>query len=127
MKHRVLLVDDDDAVRTVLAEFLTHEGYDVTSEASASAGRDAILADGASYDLAILDWSLPDLSGRELVLLAQEALPECTILVSTGMAESVVSGSLTGPGIRGVIRKPYGLRHLQRVVRDALRSPRGDG
>lgn len=126
MKLRVLLVDDDDAVRGVLGEFLRHEGYEVVACASAGSGRDAILAEGASFDLAILDWSLPDLSGRELVLLAQEVLPECSILVSTGLAESVVSRRLTGPGIRGVLRKPYSLRELRTVVREALHGPRGE-
>lgn len=120
MSLRVLVVDDDDAVRTILVDFLTRGGHRVTAAASARDARDAMVAPDADYDLLVLDWSLPDLSGRELLRVAQLAIPTCPVLVTTGLGEDAVSERMAENGVAGILRKPFSLRVFGSAVDAAL-------
>ena len=63
-KTRVLVVEDEDAIATILEYNLTKEGFDVTL---AGDGEDAILRiDESQPDIVVLDWTLPKLSGIEV-------------------------------------------------------------
>src|SRR5580693_8322436 len=58
---KILLVDDDETLRSSLARFLINEGYAVES---AACGEDALQMLGAyQFDAIVLDWALPDVSG----------------------------------------------------------------
>lgn len=123
---RVLLVDDDDGVRSILVDFLTRGGHRVTAAANARDARDAMLAPDADYDLLVLDWSLPDLSGRELLRAAQLAIPSCPVLVTTGLGEDAVSERIAEHGVAGILRKPFSLRAFSRAVDAALARQESD-
>lgn len=97
MKGKVLLVEDDPAVRGILCEAIELEGYDVTCVATCAAAR-AALADGR-YALLISDVRLADGSGRQLAALA----------LATGAKAILVSGhpdelEALEPGVSGVLK-----------------------
>src|SRR5260221_10767432 len=61
----ILVVDDEDSVRVSLSMHLTDEGFDVLAAAD---GKSAFaLLRGKTFDLVILDWKLPDMSGEEIL------------------------------------------------------------
>ena len=126
MSRGVLVVDDDDGVRTVLVDYLTRVGHRVTSAASARDARDAMYAPDAAFDLVVLDWSLPDLSGRELLRATQLALPACAVLVTTGLGEDTVSERIAEGGVTGILRKPFSLRAFGVAVDAALARQESD-
>ena len=75
MQNRVLLVEDDDELRELLARYLTNQGFTVREAAN---GRDGLaLALGQDCDIVVLDIMLPDISGLEVLreLRAETHLP----------------------------------------------------
>lgn len=117
-RPRVLLIDDDEAVLSVLAEYLQAAGYPV---ATATNARDTtmLLAEGEPYDVVVLDWSLPDIPARDLMRLLREMLPDAALIVTTGHGPDTVHNDLSTLGIHSVLRKPYSMRLVRRAVEAA--------
>ncbi len=84
--ERVLLVDDEEAVRDVTAQMLLDLGYAVTSVASASDAL-AVIHDGNWPDLLVTDHLMPAMTGTELARVARQLLPDLRILIISGYAE----------------------------------------
>lgn len=83
---RILLVEDDDALRTALERGLRLEGYAVTS---ADDGREALrLLDehGCAYDVVICDYSLPGLTGGETVNAIRRRCPDQIVVYVSGFS-----------------------------------------
>jgi DNA-binding response OmpR family regulator len=93
---RVLVAEDDDRLRGILRQGLEEEGYVVESFAR---GDDAMRAgEVASFDLAVLDWNLPGLTGIDICerLQATSAAPAILILTARDDAEDRVTGLNSG-------------------------------
>jgi PAS domain S-box-containing protein len=121
---RILVVDDDAAVRAVTAEMLRQVGYDVAEAASGQAALDA-LARGEIYDLAIVDIAMPGLNGVETVQRARDSSPGLRVLYVTGYADAAATGLPTDDD--PLIRKPYRLSELAAEVSRALERNRYAG
>ena len=83
---RILVVDDDEAVRTFVSRALEEAGYVVVS---ASGGRDALkLIEGQPrFDVCVLDVMMPDIRGDELGCQLRARDPDARILYFTGYAD----------------------------------------
>ncbi|MES2303811.1 MAG: ATP-binding protein, partial [Pseudomonadota bacterium] len=115
---RVLVVDDEPAVRAVVADVLGELGYDVLEAADGPAGLD-ILRSGERVDLLISDVGLPKgMNGRQLADAARVDRPELKVLFITGYAENAVVGNgQLEPGMH-VLTKPFALDTLASKIRD---------
>lgn len=115
---RILVVDDDPAIRVYLRKTLMAEGYRVHE---AACGRAALrsLAD-EPLDLLILGLELSDMDGISVIRLVRERSPLPIVALSSRDAEEVVVDAL-GHGADDCIRKPFGIRELVARVRNALR------
>ena len=112
MRPRVLLVDDEEDLLGIVTEVLTAAGLDVTPATNGRQARERIQR-GEPFDLAVIDWSLPDVSGRDLVLLVAGACPDCGVLITTGHGDDVVSAAVLGPTVSAVLRKPFTMQALR--------------
>ena len=121
---RILVVDDDAAVRAVTAEMLRQVGYGVAEAASGQAALDA-LSRGEIYDLAIVDMAMPGLNGIETVRRARERWPGLRVLYVTGYADAASTGLHTDDD--PLIRKPFRLSELTAGVSRALERNRYAG
>jgi len=121
---RILVVDDDAAVRAVTAEMLRQIGYGVAEAANGQATLDA-LARGEVYDLMIVDIAMPGLNGIETARRARERWPGLRVLYVTGYASAAATGLETGDD--PVIRKPFRLAELTAEVNRALEQNRYAG
>jgi PAS domain S-box-containing protein len=105
--HRLLLVDDDEPVRQVLAAQLADHGYAVIPVASGAAAL-ALLDAGESVDALVSDLSMPGMDGVALIRAAQERRPHMPAILLTGYAGDVtafaVGKTFTGPF--SLLRKP---------------------
>ncbi|MBI4379672.1 MAG: response regulator [candidate division NC10 bacterium] len=79
---RILLVDDEEAIRRLLARRLTRRGYAVTTATDGSQAL-AMLEQGA-FDLAILDYMMPGMNGLELAAQCRLRYPDLKVLILTG-------------------------------------------
>jgi signal transduction histidine kinase len=112
---RILLVDDDAAVRVVTAEALRELGYDVLEAGSGGAALD--LLDRHEVKLLIIDLAMPGMSGAELANLVRAKLPNVPVLFVTGFADR---GALANVNAAQVIGKPFAPGELAEKARRAL-------
>jgi EAL domain-containing protein (putative c-di-GMP-specific phosphodiesterase class I)/AmiR/NasT family two-component response regulator len=114
---RVLIVDDDREIRSVLHDFLS-SWYDCTAVNSAS---DALAAlAGGSFDLIMSDISMPQMSGLEMIPHIVALAPESVVVMISGqrMIESAIEAMRAGAF--DYITKPFELAQVGAVVRRAL-------
>jgi PAS domain S-box-containing protein len=115
----VLLVEDDPAVRLLLAEVLVELGYASIEAADAEAAL-PLLASNQRLDLMITDVGLPGLSGRQLADLAREHRPELKVLFVTGYAEHAAKrADFLAPGME-MVTKPFSLDEVAVTIRDMI-------
>ena len=118
---KILVVDDDDALRTALVEQLDlHEEFSCIMAPTASAGLDRIRAD--HVDLVLLDVGLPDMDGRELCRLMRKAGVKAPIIMLTGADTD--SDTILGldAGANDYVTKPFRFGVLLARIRAHLRS-----
>jgi DNA-binding NarL/FixJ family response regulator len=117
---RVLIVDDHPMMRTGLAQLIDNEGdLKVCAEAD-NAGQALDLAVSQTLDLILLDISLPDKNGLELIKDIRALKPGLPILVVSMHDESLYTERVLRAGGRGYIMKQEGGKKLLQAVRQVL-------
>jgi CheY-like chemotaxis protein len=116
------VIDDEESIRTLMADVLEETGYRVLTASNGPDGL-AILQSAARIDLLITDVGLPGgLNGRQVADGARSLRPNLKVLFVTGYAENAVIGSgHLDPGME-VITKPFVLSALASRVRDMIES-----
>jgi CheY-like chemotaxis protein len=113
--RRLLVVDDDDAVREVTSEMLTILGYE--SDAVSSGPKAIKRLREQRYDLLLLDVAMPTMSGAEVVATLDEEDMVVPTILMTGFAESDVSDLIENfESPRAVLSKPFPMKELQAAV-----------
>jgi DNA-binding response OmpR family regulator len=118
--RRLLIVDDEPDIRSMLGEYLTQLGYEVSVVETGRQALDLCARDGAAFDAALVDWTLPGIDGPDVMLQIRMLQPTCRIFAITGHADQVVSGSAVGNLVLEVFRKPFSLRALASRLSDHL-------
>ncbi len=114
---RILLVDDEHAIQTLLSYPLQKDGYEVVC---ASDGREALARFDEGFDLVVLDVMMPKLDGLEVCrrLRARSTVP---IIMLTARAEEVDKVVGLELGADDYITKPFSLREFRSRIKAALR------
>ncbi|AHE57399.1 cell cycle two-component system response regulator CpdR [Sphingomonas sanxanigenens] len=106
---RILLAEDDAAMRHYLSRALETSGYQVTAVES---GTDALpLLDAHDYDLLLTDIVMPEIDGIELARRATERMPALQVMFITGFAAVTLDAGQAMPQAR-LLSKPFHLRDL---------------
>ncbi|MGH7264425.1 MAG: response regulator [Candidatus Rokuibacteriota bacterium] len=100
----ILVIDDDQAVREMVAELLTEEGYAVVTAAAGQPGLEQARA--AQPDLILMDASLPDMNG-EAVVRALKADVRTRAIPVVALTGSIDPGALMAAGCLAFIPKPF--------------------
>jgi DNA-binding response OmpR family regulator len=119
---RILVVEDEERLARLISRVLTEEGYAAETEAN---GRRALLrALAGEFDLLIVDWMLPDLSGVQLVrrIRAAEVGTPAIMLTARDQIEDRVEG--LDAGADDYLPKPFAFPELLARVRALTRRPR---
>lgn len=121
---RILIIDDEAAIRRFLTIALRSQGYATLEAASAAAG----LAEAAtaSPDLIVLDLGLPDADGKDVLAAIRgwSAVPVLVLSVRNAEAEKVAA---LDAGANDYVTKPFGIQELLARVRGLLRNRPRDG
>lgn len=114
---KILIVDDDPAIREILRAYLSHEGHEL---AEAADGVSA-LALAPAADLVVLDLMLPEMDGLEVARHLRRDLPDLPILMLTARGEEEERVRGFEEGADDYVTKPFSPRELVARVRALLR------
>jgi two-component system, OmpR family, phosphate regulon response regulator PhoB len=121
LKQTILLVEDEDAIREMIAGALGRAGFDVVEAVDATQAEAALVAQVPS--IILLDWMLPGISGIEIArrIRRQEATRDVPIIMLTARCEE--SDRLAGfdAGVDDYVGKPFSVRELVARVKVLLR------
>jgi DNA-binding NtrC family response regulator len=116
---RVLLVEDDDSLRSCLGEFLASHGWEVGATAFAT---DAVaMARRQRFDFTLLDFHLPGMTGLELFQQLAAIQPLPGILMS-GLASAEEAAAARHAGFFTFLRKPLELDRLRQTVHQLIQT-----
>jgi putative two-component system response regulator len=116
---RVLVVDDDAAVRAVLERMLVAQGADCATAPTALAAAAELTRD-AAFEVVITDLNMPGGSGVEVVTAAAQAPGDIAVLVLSGEEDPELAARLIDLGIYGYLTKPLRQHDLVIAIRSAL-------
>jgi CheY-like chemotaxis protein len=111
--RRILLVDDDDAVRTVTAMMLESFGHQVIQ---APSGVSAMAELSSEIQLVVTDYAMPGMTGGELAAMVAEVFPTLPVMFITGYADTDVLGLQRAV----VVQKPFTESELKQKIMQAL-------
>ncbi len=118
---KVLVVDDEQAVREIAGEMLKHLGFEALTAGTGKQALNIFHQHAPDLRAVILDLTMPDMDG-ELVLSRMRQLSQnARFILSSGYHESDIVSRLGKKVVRGYLQKPYGREQLSRVLQDALR------
>jgi PAS domain S-box-containing protein len=125
-KGSILLMDDEEDVREIAKEMLTHLGYEVMTAVD---GRQAIdlyskaKEDDAPFDAVIMDLTVPGgMGGKETIEKLLEMSPSVKAIVSSGYANDPIMANYQEYGFSGVVPKPYRIEDVSLVLQDLFHS-----
>jgi len=118
-RERILVIEDDDAVRMGVVDALRSEGYSVQEAADGVDGRDAAM--GAAYDLLLLDLILPGCDGFTILQAVRAERPDVPVIILTARGEEDERVRGLRLGADDYVVKPYSLRELLARVEAVLR------
>jgi DNA-binding NtrC family response regulator len=117
-KSSILVVDDEEALRTVLSSELENEGYTI---ASAGDGDDAInILRDRTFDLVLLDIKMPRVDGFEVLRFIKERFPATKVIMLTGFADLKNAIESKKLGAEDFVSKPYDLVDLLTTIERVL-------
>ena len=124
ISKRILVADDNKALRDMVSEFLKFIGYEVALAIDGVQALAVFLT--SSFDLVLTDLQMPAMDGLCLAGHIKERSPSTpVILITGGDRETVLRKVERGP-VDSVIFKPFTLEYLQRTVQGALTSREGE-
>ncbi len=118
--ERILFVDDEDIQVRAMSRLLEHLGYRVTGMTDSRAALEAVRRDPGAFDLAILDQTMPNLSGAELAREALALRPGMPIILCTGYSEAIDEEQALAMGVRAFMLKPFSARDIAVAIRRVL-------
>ncbi len=119
--HRILVVEDNDAVRDVAVAMLEDMGYHVIEAQDGLSALEALKAENGKFDLMFTDIVMPGgMHGPALAKEARAVFPHLPILYTSGYAEAAVLREGDIGNSFELVSKPYRLEELEEKVRNAL-------
>ena len=117
---RIVIAEDEEALRGFVARALTLDGHEVTAAADGAEALELIARHEGRFDLLLADVRMPVMDGIALALATARDYPEMTILLMTGYADQRERAHGLDALIHDVISKPFTLSQIRAAVNDAL-------
>ena len=123
-KERILVVDDEEAVRTIIQRSLQHLGYEVVVARNGDEALELYSQRVGAYQLIIIDMIMPRMGGDELFEKLRAIDERVPVLIASGYSSDTRTRSILQNGGLGYIQKPFAVEELAREVRRCLDLPR---
>ena len=130
MTGRIMVVDDDSALRMTLQEILMDEGRDVISAAdgwsafslvpAAETNQAIQMATEGEIALILMDIQMPGMNGVEAFLEIKEIRPDCVVAMMTGYAADSLAQQAIAEGAMAILQKPLSIEQLLEIVNEVV-------
>lgn len=117
---KLLIVEDDESVRTLAARALECAGHMIDIAADGAHGLALIRAAHGGYDLVVSDIRMPEMDGIQMAKAAASLFPAMKILLMTGYADQRERAEELNGVIVDVVQKPFTLAEIRARVEQAL-------
>ena len=119
---RILIAEDEDTLRALVARALRDIGHEVEVAADGAEALEVLQRDPARFELLLADIKMPVMDGIALALAAARDAPTVTILLMTGYADQRERASGLEALVHDVVLKPFTLAEIRSAVKEALDS-----
>jgi CheY-like chemotaxis protein len=123
-RSQVLLVDDDETVRTAIGDVLRGAGYAVMLAASGLEGIAKVRERGSPFDLVVTDLGMPDVPGWEVVEAVKQMETGTPVVIMSGFDRARATRRAKELGVDFVISKPFDIQEFLTTVRGLLAGRR---
>ena len=117
---RILIAEDEEGIRSLVARALSQDGHAVTTANDGAEALDLLTRERGAFELLLTDIRMPIMDGIALALAAARDHPHVAILLMTGFADQRERASGLEALIHDVIAKPFSLATIRGAVRDAI-------
>jgi signal transduction histidine kinase/CheY-like chemotaxis protein len=112
----VLIIDDEELPKVVVAEMLQQLGYTVFAASSGTEGIEILKVHGKQISGVLVDMTMPDLDGIQTALSLKEIDPDLPIVLMSGYSEADALRNVGGDTISAFLQKPFGIAHLKTTM-----------
>jgi CheY-like chemotaxis protein len=119
---RILVAEDNDDLRDLVARALSDDGHDITATTDGAAALEQLNKHDGAFDLLLSDVKMPVMDGIALALATGRDHPHVSIVLMTGYADQRERTYGLDALVRDVVAKPFTLEQIKGVVRGALVS-----
>jgi two-component system, cell cycle response regulator CpdR len=117
---RVLIVDDEDSMRRLVARAVAMDGHEIATAADGAEALEILTNEQGRFDLLLTDIQMPVMDGIALALTTARDFPDLTILLMTGFADQRERASGLNAIAHDVITKPFSVTDIRAAVAGAL-------
>ncbi|MBN8980896.1 MAG: response regulator [Rhizobiales bacterium] len=119
---RILIADDEESMRALVARAIAMDGHDTVTAADGAEALEILTREAGAFDLLLTDIQMPVMDGVALALAAARDYPRLIILLMTGFADQRERASGLDAIVHDVITKPFAVADIRTAVADALAS-----
>lgn len=116
----VLVVDDEETIRTVAARMLERLGFSVETACDGREAMQKFQLDPGRFTFVLLDLTMPHLDGEETFRQMRQLNPSIKVILTSGFNEQDAVNRFVGKGLAGFIQKPFELAALTQAIRSIL-------
>jgi CheY-like chemotaxis protein len=117
---RVLIADDEESMRMLVARAVGMDGHTTVTAQDGAEALEILTREDGAFDLLLTDIQMPVMDGIALALAAARDFPQVTILLMTGFADQRERASNLNAIVHDVITKPFSVADIRTAVADAL-------
>ncbi|WP_298378063.1 MULTISPECIES: response regulator [unclassified Bradyrhizobium] len=117
---RVLIADDEDSMRSLVARAIAMDGHETVTAQDGAEALEMLTRDEGAFDLLLTDIQMPVMDGIALALTAARDFPALKILLMTGFAHQRERASGLEAIVHDVVTKPFSVADIRTAVADAL-------
>jgi len=115
ISHTILIIDDDERVRSLLRDILLYGGYQVVEASDGKSGTNYI-EQGGLVDMVMTDLGMPGMNGWEVVRWIKEREPKIPVALVTGWGVRLDEDKIRESGVDWIIAKPFQVHEILETV-----------
>jgi CheY-like chemotaxis protein len=123
---RVLIADDEESMRKLVARAITMDGHDTVTAEDGAEALEILSREQGAFDVLLTDIKMPVMDGIALALAAARDYPQLKILLMTGFADQRERAHGLNAIVHDVITKPFSVTDIRNAVAEALAARKPD-